>query len=199
VRRSCRASPSWRRCLGPSDPVIYNVTPSSSSPSCGPHVSSRSLRCSDHRQVRERLFSSRFRRTRHYSAANCFIKVRGADHHARRPKRSSRSWHRTQHCTSGMACSRAGEIDSPHSPQVPVLTLVELRAPPRGQQQLARDETDVPALTGLDRVTLSRRLLRAPNLVALHRARQLDLRPLARADTWIREADEYNRLNPPAY
>jgi hypothetical protein len=119
VRRSCRASPSWRRCLGPSDPVIYNVTPSSSSPSCGPHVSSRSLRCSDHRQVRERLFSSRFRRTRHYSAANCFIKVRGADHHARRPRRSSRSWHRTQHCTSGMACSRAGEIDSPHSPQVP--------------------------------------------------------------------------------
>jgi hypothetical protein len=41
------------------------------------------------------------------------------DHRARGGRGSSRSWHCTQVCTSGMASSRAGEIGSPQSPQVP--------------------------------------------------------------------------------
>jgi len=36
-----------------------------------------------------------------------------------RPTRSMPSWQRPQVCTSGMACSRAAEIASPHSTQVP--------------------------------------------------------------------------------
>ena len=97
------------------------------------------------------------RRVRDYSSSASSVSVAAATVSRRGIMRSSRSWHRTQVVTSGMARSRAGAIVSPHSSQTPY-------SPPRRRsrasaslfsavhQQAPRHKTHLPVLVDPDHV-----------------------------------------------